>query len=406
MRPDLIEAQRFLTALDEGSDSWSFQTFADDGSGRRQLSRLLHGSLDTHGAALAQLNERGAGVFVTVNHTDGQGRKKANIKRVRALFVDLDGAPIEPVLSAPTPPHIVVQSSPGRFHAYWRVSDCPVDACEPALKEMIGRFGGDPACCDLNRVLRLPGFLHRKADPFLVRVIENRAGEYRLSDLGIAVPTEEGRGVPKSSSVSSASSVGGWLDRYLPATTGERNRCLFGLARFLRGQIPNATKPELRRIVEQWHCRASAVIGTADFSTSWGDFHRSWESVRTPHGEILKPILERVDMDDEVSDGIDALGYGPSGRRLVRICEEMQRKAGEEPFFISARVAGDLIGVHFTDASKMLNGLVVDGVLELVKRGTGKVASRYRYIWPGEAAAVIPDDHRHCLAGESIEARA
>lgn len=151
--PDLAHAQAFLTALDEGSESWSFQTFADDKkSGNRELIRLLHGSLDTHGATLAQLNECGAGIFVTVNKTDEKGRKKGNITRIRALFVDLDGAPIEPVLSADPLPSIVVESSSGRFHAYWRVADCPVDVAS-------GAKGDDRA------VRRRPGLLRPESRP-------------------------------------------------------------------------------------------------------------------------------------------------------------------------------------------------------------------------------------------------
>lgn len=398
MGPDLAQARAFLTALDEGSDSWTFQTFDDGKSKRRGLVRLLHGSLDTHGATLAQLNERGAGVFVTINQTDCAGRKKANINRVRALFVDLDGAPIEPLRSSQAPPHIVVESSPGRFHAYWRVMDCHVDACEPALKQLIDQYGADTACSDRSRVLRLPGFLHQKHEPFMVRVISTARGEYHLSDLGL---TTTYRRVPKSSSessVSSVSSVGGEVIRFLPESVGERNRCLFGLARYLRGVLPDATRPELRKIVEQWHQFALPVIGTAGFAASWGDFQRSWEVVHTPHGSVLNSILEKTDMAEEIPESIAALGYQAKDYQLVRICEELQRHAGAAPFFLGARKAGELIDAHFTDASKMLHALVTDGVLELVKRGAGKVASRYRYIWPGEVAAAGPVDHRQHAA--------
>jgi hypothetical protein len=40
-----------------------------------------------------------------------------------------------------------------------------------------------------------------------------------------------------------------------------------------------------------------------------------------------------------------------------------------------------VLGIHFTDASKMLAALVRDGVLQLVSKGAGKVASRYRFRW-------------------------
>jgi len=190
------------------------------------------------------------------------------------------------------------------------------------------------------------------------------------------------------------SSVGGEFIRFLPESIGERNRCLFGLARYLRGVLPDATRLELRKIVEQWHQFALPVIGTAGFAVSWGDFQRSWESVHTPHGSVLKAILEKTEMAEEIPEGIAALGYREKDYQLVRICEELQRHAGGDPFFLGARKAGELIDAHFTDASKMLHALVTDGVLELVTRGAGKTASRYRYIWLANAAAADEVDHR------------
>lgn len=390
MAPDLDHAREFLTALDPRAESWTLQTFDDDDAKRKRLTRLLHGTLDQHVDTLSKLNADGAGIFVAVNQTDGTGRRKDNITRIRALFVDLDGAPIEPAMAAATPAHIVVESSPERYHAYWRVTDCTPDACEPALKEMIRRFDGDPACSDRSRVLRLPGFVHQKREPFMVRVVGTAPGEYRLSDLGIATPTEEYRGVLKSSSVSSVSSVGGDLIRFLPDSPGQRNTRLFDLARYLKGTNPNATKQEQRSVVEEWHRLARPVIGTAEFSESWGDFVRGWESVRMPYGSVLNPILEKVDMAaSEIPESLVALGYGEKAYRLICICKELQQSAGDEPFFLSARIAGESIGCHFTDASSMMVAFVADGVLDLVKRGAGNVASRYRYVWP---AACGDDD--------------
>ena len=87
-------------------------------------------------------------------------------------------------------------------------------------------------------------------------------------------------------------------------------------------------------------------------------------------------------MDEHLPDGLIQLGYGEKTILLCRICKQLQRNAGEDPFFISSRQAGDLVNLHFTDASKVLYALVADGVLELVKRGAGNQASRYRYVWP------------------------
>jgi hypothetical protein len=109
-----------------------------------------------------------------VNQGDGEGRKRSNVRRVRAVFVDLDGAPVDPVRSAPLYPHIIIESSPGKFHAYWKVDGLPLDQFTAVQVALAHRFEGDPAVKDLPRVMRLPGFLHLKAEPFRTRILERR----------------------------------------------------------------------------------------------------------------------------------------------------------------------------------------------------------------------------------------
>ena len=169
----LDTAARFLALLDS-ADDFTFQTFPDPEGESRPWPRVLHGSLDGHAGELVALNEQGAGIFVMVNAGDGVThpgsktcRTAANVTRVRALFVDLDGAPIAPVLTSALPPDWVVQSSPDRWHAYWRVDDCPLDQFASAQAALAAQFHGDPSVKDLPRVMRIPGFLHRKGEPFL-----------------------------------------------------------------------------------------------------------------------------------------------------------------------------------------------------------------------------------------------
>lgn len=170
----IVQAQRFLDLLDAEAESWTFQTFDENKSGKnKRLTRILHGSLGAHADTLTQINDSGGGVFVMVNPGDGKGRAEKNVVGVRALFVDLDGAPLKPILEAGLDPSIIVTSSPNRFHAYWCVSDFGApDSVKFARlqKALAKRFGGDPSVCDLPRVMRLPGFVHRKAKPFLTRI--------------------------------------------------------------------------------------------------------------------------------------------------------------------------------------------------------------------------------------------
>jgi hypothetical protein len=108
----LADGGRLLAAV-AGDSRITFQTFDDTGRGRKKLARVFHGTLAEHAAALAELNRIGASVNFMVNEGDGRGRTKHNVTTVRAIFVDLDGAPLEPVLTGPLRPHATVQSSPG-----------------------------------------------------------------------------------------------------------------------------------------------------------------------------------------------------------------------------------------------------------------------------------------------------
>ena len=173
--PDIAAAQRFLDAL-RGSCNFTFMALPEGDKKGTAPPIVLHGTLDQHGAALVDLNRCGYGVFVMINEGDLRARKAENVLKVRAHFVDLDGAPIEPVVGCAAPPSIVVNTSPGRYHAYWLNDDCPLQEFKPRQQALAMRFGGDSTVCDLPRVMRLPGFFHVKtAEPYLVAVITNES---------------------------------------------------------------------------------------------------------------------------------------------------------------------------------------------------------------------------------------
>lgn len=166
------DAIALLSAL---GGSATFQTFDDTDAKRRDLSKVLHGSLQERLIELRSLNARSAGVFIMVNEGDGRGRKAHNVTRVRAYFADLDGAPVEPVYSFALKPHFIIESSPGRWHAYWLVSDAPLNEFRQVQRAIASRFDADPKVQDLPRVMRLPGFVHHKGSPFVTRIVSRHA---------------------------------------------------------------------------------------------------------------------------------------------------------------------------------------------------------------------------------------
>ena len=132
------------------------------------------------------------GIFAVVNEG---GRKAADIFKVRALFIDMDGKPIPETWHAE--PDFIVQRDADHWHAYWLASDCPLDRFREVQLRLAHHYQSDLAVCDLPRVLRIPGTRHYKdpEHPRDMMLHERRCGPSRtLTEImqGIAeLPTEE-----------------------------------------------------------------------------------------------------------------------------------------------------------------------------------------------------------------------
>src|ERR1700686_1664675 len=123
-------------------------------------------------AWLAHENTAGANVYVAANplRSDSRKRTKECIVALRHLYLDLDTDGEARLTSlrasdAVPPPNAILSTSLGKYQILWRVDGFTLEQQESALKLLAITFGGDPACTDCNRVLRLPGFLNCKYDP-------------------------------------------------------------------------------------------------------------------------------------------------------------------------------------------------------------------------------------------------
>ncbi len=243
---NLVEAQRFLDFMAEG-EPVTFQTFDDTDEKRPYLKWVTHDDIRHCGELLAGGNELGAGIFWMVNHGDGLGRKAANVTAVRCVFLDLDGAPLEPVLAAGVEPHAVIESSPGKWHVYWQVTGCSLEQFKPAQTALAAKFNGDKSVHDLPRVLRVPGFLHRKGEPFTVRIeslapIQPYELDTLVKRLGLDLKTES---PPKVVRVDP--DTGEITDKITP---GGRHAHLVKHAAQMnwRGMTPEGTRAELHAV--------------------------------------------------------------------------------------------------------------------------------------------------------------
>ena len=123
-------------------------------------------------AWLAHENRTGANIYIGANplHPGSLRRTKESVACVRHLYLDIDtdGENRLAALLANEQmpkPNVTLSTSPGKYQALWKVEGFDFDAQELTLKLLASAFGGDPACTDRNRVLRLPGFSNRKYEP-------------------------------------------------------------------------------------------------------------------------------------------------------------------------------------------------------------------------------------------------
>jgi len=121
---------------------------------------------------LAHENSTGLNIYVAANPLRSGSRKRTKecIATVRHLYLDLDTDGETRLTSlrasdAVPMPNVILSTSLGKYQLLWRVSGFTFEQQESTLKLLAIAFGGDPACTDCNRVLRLPGFLNCKYDP-------------------------------------------------------------------------------------------------------------------------------------------------------------------------------------------------------------------------------------------------
>ncbi len=149
---------------------------------------------------LAYENSSGMNIYVAANPLLSGSRKrtKKSIAEVRHLYLDIDFdgdvrlTALRASVDVPTPTAIL-GTSPGKYQVLWRVHGFDFGQQEAMLKQLAIAFGGDPACTDRNRVLRLPGFHNRKYVPAHAVTVEYPCdalwgrGDFRL-DMEVLSP--------------------------------------------------------------------------------------------------------------------------------------------------------------------------------------------------------------------------
>ena len=215
--------KEFCRALFEHAEGQVFfQSLGNSPADNQHPRELISRNPSEIAPFLAKWDRPGRGMFVCVSTLkDGvHKRNKENVRQVTGLHADIDfkgldlsetgqdpgaageaSGPVAPgglvrevvsrLLALPSPPSVIVNSGHG-IHAYWLFHE-PVDVADaPELVEQIERtlhlladlVAGDPAVCEVSRLMRLPGTHNTKRGGRVpVEILHLSAARYELSDV-------------------------------------------------------------------------------------------------------------------------------------------------------------------------------------------------------------------------------
>jgi hypothetical protein len=196
--------------------------------------------------------------------------------------------------------------------------------------------------------------------------------------------TDEERGDGGGVACSDADLIEQAIQATLPEREGRRHRCVFELARRLKGipSLADADPADLEDLVRRWHALALPRIRTQEFVETLIDFINGWEKVECPtRANLMSDLLERA---RGAPPAPCAERYDSEKMQLlVRLCRELQREAGRRPFFLACSTVSDLLGVSKMTASRWLFLLRRHKVVTTVEKGgtpeAPRMATRYRF---------------------------
>ena len=179
----------------------------------------------------------------------------------------------------------------------------------------------------------------------------------------------------------------------LSLIAGLDDKCLFNFARALKAFeiTTNRRLPaeELSAAFAQWWIAAKSLLPPdADFDEWRFDFEATFakthaalggnslqEAIRRSAASPLPPQSSRYTSQKIL--------------RLVAVCYQLQLLQGKSPFFLGVRDTAQIVGIkNLHQANAILGGLVRDGVLNEVEKGTRKRATRFRFNLPDSVPVV------------------
>jgi hypothetical protein len=151
----------------------------------------------------------------------------------------------------------------------------------------------------------------------------------------------------------------------LPSGPGQRNDCIFGLARRLRSVLPaDTSEGTLCGIAAEWFALAYDVIRTKDFRDTQRGLLDAWRKVELPVGCIWDSIV-RASRNDSWKP---RLGTG-SADRIAKLLRAAGRAHGGQAFVLDYERMADAVGVNKMSARDAAKKVLAAGWAVIVEPG-------------------------------------
>jgi hypothetical protein len=171
---------------------------------------------------------------------------------------------------------------------------------------------------------------------------------------------------------------------------GFNDNCLFTLSRALRAfevttnrRLPPNELPAVFAL--WWNASRPQLPLDMDFDEWRMAFEDTFSKTRAPLGSnSLQEAIRRANTSPLPPE---AARY-PSAKlkRLIAVCYQLQLLQGNSTFYLGVRDAARILGIkNLYQANALLAGLVRDGILIEVEKGTRKRATRFRFNLPPSA---------------------
>jgi hypothetical protein len=171
--------------------------------------------------------------------------------------------------------------------------------------------------------------------------------------------------VPRPYVPLSQADVADAINATLPRQFGQRNTCLLALCRALRSLYPSATPDEMLPHLQEWHRLALPNIRDKEFRQTWRQFKSAFPKTKVTQVNVCHDgptWAQAVSIAAEMTSPRDSQEV-----RLFNLCLALHQSWGCAPFPLGCRKAAEYLGVGYKTASRLLQVLVIRGVLKLVK---------------------------------------